>query len=355
MAVTTFAPVTQGESGNGSWICLQMFESSFDLLTAFRNNDGNLELLTISTENNVLKQVSGASAGAVKEVTLALFGRRAVTAVCDGSGDLLLISWDVPRGLKTVTRLKDSGRAAGTATNIALVALSATLLATAMRDGNGNLLLITWLLNTDGSFTRLGSSNPGGGKPDQAGAVSIVKMALLGGSVTHRVVTAVRNGSGDLELISWTISADGKTITRDGPGATAGTVSEIEIAVGFQGITTAVRDGNGSLLVIPWQLGSGGSFTRHHEVEAGNAQHLSVGVVGGPPVLVATMRNGSGVFEMIALNAITEGGLARSGSFNDTQNPNVGETKIISMNGLALTAIRQTSALLLRSWTVTTR
>ena len=353
MATTTFAPVAVAESGNGSWICLQMFEGSFDLLTAFRDNDGNLKLLTVSTESNTLKQISGAKAGAVKEVTLALFGRRAVTAVCDGGGDLLLISWDVPRGLKTVTRLKDSGRAAGAATNIALAALSATLLATAMRDGSGNLLLITWSLNADGSFTRLGSSNPGDGKPNQAGAVSIVKMAVVGGGRNHDVVTAVRNGSGNLELIGWTISADGTTVTRAGAGATAGSVSEIEIAVGL-GIATAVRDGNGNLLVIPWQPGSGGTFTRGHDVEAGSAQHLSIGVVGGPPVLVATMRNGSGVFEMIAFNPITEGGLARSGSFNDTQNPNVNETKIISMNGLALTAIRQTSALLLRSWTVVT-
>lgn len=359
MATTTFAPVAGGGSGNGSWICLQMFESSFDLLTAFRDNDGNLELLAISTASNALKQVSGARAGAVKEVTLALFGRRAVTAVCDGSGDLLLISWDVPPGLKTVTRLpKDSGRAAGAATNIALLALSATLLATAMRDGSGNLLLITWSLNADGSFTRLGSSNPGGGKPNQAGAVSIVKMTVLvssSASGSHGVVTAVRNGSGNLELIGWTISADGKTVTRAGPGATAGSVSEIEIAAAFGGgIATAVRDGSGNLLVIPWQPGSGGTFTRGHEVEAGDAQHLSIAVVGGSPVLVATMRNGSGVFEMIACNPITEGGLARSGSLNDPQNPNVNETKIVSMNGLALTAIRHTSALLLRSWTVTT-
>ena len=70
---------------------------------------------------------SGAQAGEVSEVALALLGRRAITAVRSGSDRLLLISWDVPPGLGSITRTWDSGTTAGEASEIAITVLGQDL------------------------------------------------------------------------------------------------------------------------------------------------------------------------------------------------------------------------------------
>ena len=70
---------------------------------------GNLELIgwhVAGHDFTITRAADSADqAGAAEEVALALVGRRAVTAVRSGAGNLLLISWDIPIGLGTVARV----------------------------------------------------------------------------------------------------------------------------------------------------------------------------------------------------------------------------------------------------------
>src|SRR4051812_28301098 len=87
------------------------------------------------------------------------------------------------------------------------------------------------------------------------------------GAATHAVVrafdegealTACRNGSGNLELISWTTEPGAFAIGRGADSASqAGEVGEVTLAVVGRHAVTAVRDGSDHLLLIPWDIPPG--------------------------------------------------------------------------------------------------
>src|SRR3954454_13920802 len=87
------------------------------------------------------------------------------------------------------------------------------ILVTALRNGSGNLELISWRLEANGNLTRLGDSC------SQAGAVHSVAVISLGGNL---IVTAVQTthsityAHGNLKFIAWQISQNGGKITRIG-------------------------------------------------------------------------------------------------------------------------------------------
>jgi hypothetical protein len=342
---TTFKPVGANGAGESSNITVQAF-TNYEFLTALKNGSDNLELIGWRVANDKITRAadSGQQAGTVEEVALSLLGRRAVTAVRSGSGNLLLISWNVPLQIPAVTRLHDSGNQAGAATNIAMTAISDSILVTALRAGDGHLLLITWQLNSDGSFTRLADSGT------QAGAVSVVTIVSTSDSIVKGVVTAVRNGSGILELISWTIASDGKKITRKADSAKlAGGVSEIAIGRGGPGLLTAVKNASGNLEVIVWRLGAG--IERLGSIEAGTADHIAIASSGfGQPI--ASMRRGTGDLELIAFNVAGNGGITRTGDYGPVQNFDVTETALIGFGAGVLTAIRKANFLNLELWDI---
>ncbi|MDN5847683.1 MAG: M12 family metallopeptidase, partial [Candidatus Nitrosocosmicus sp.] len=83
---------------------------------------------------------------------------------------------------------------AGAVSLVSVITFPSGIFVTAVRDGNGDLLLISWRIHNDGTIVRLSEYN-------QAGAVSLVSLIRFG----MRFVTAVRDGNGDLLLISWRI------------------------------------------------------------------------------------------------------------------------------------------------------
>src|SRR6516164_9146388 len=80
-----------------------------------------------------------------------------------------------------------------------------------------------------------------------AGEASHIAVAALGGP--PQFITAMRNGSGNLELIGWIMRDN--TLTRAGT-ALAGAVSEVALTIAGQRAVTAVRDGRGRLFLISW-------------------------------------------------------------------------------------------------------
>jgi hypothetical protein len=93
--------------------------------------------------------------------------------------------------------------------------------ATAIINGDGNLQLIGWDVSDDGNIARdLELSKTIGAAQDLA-AVSL-------GGITAKVITAIRNGQGNLQLNGWTMPASGKI--DDARLALAGDVSKVAVA-----------------------------------------------------------------------------------------------------------------------------
>jgi hypothetical protein len=347
---TLIRPIAEGSAGKASRIAVQAFDDS-EVLTALRNDAGNLELIGWRTAPGTAAVTrgadSGTQAGTVGEVALTLMGRRAITAVRSGSDRLLLISWDVPPGLNTITRTWDSGTTAGEASEIAMTAVGDDLLVTALRAGDGDLLLISWRLEPDGTISRLSDSG------SQAGEVSLVTVAAIDAS---NVVTAVRNGSGDLELIGWGIASNGSIQRWGDSGQQAGEVGEIAIAPLPSGgatsdVLTAVQNGSGDLLLITWRPSPGaGTIERLADSggEAGTASAISVcsTVTASGPKVVASMRRGSGNLELIAFEVVGDGPgslIIRTGDYSNEADAEVTETALLNLDpGRILNAMRIT-------------
>ena len=81
----------------------------------------------------------------------------------------------------------------------------------------------------------------------KAGEVSVVAAGTFS---SGELLTAVRNGSDNLELIVWQPDLS----SRKDSGSQAGEVGEVALAMMGRRCLTAVQNANGYLLVIPWLL-----------------------------------------------------------------------------------------------------
>jgi hypothetical protein len=348
---TLIRPIAEASAGEASQIAIQAFNES-EVLTALRNGSDNLELIawhTVPQDFAVTRGAdSGSQAGEAREVSLVLLGRNAITAVRSGSDRLLLINWSVPPGLDSIDRVWDTGTLAGEATNIAMTALNYTMLVTACRNGSGNLELISWRLESDGTISRLHDSG------SLAGEVSLVTIARVDGT---NVITAVRNGSGNLELIGWSVSDVDGGIGRWSQTAEAGEVFDISILPVSSGVltsavVTAVTDGSGNLLMIPWALSAAdGTIDRvpDADVEAGSAIQLGLTSTvipqAGRPTIVASMKRGAGDLELIGFELAADApGTAvflRTGDVSNYPGTSVTDTALAPLEpGRIVSAIR---------------
>jgi hypothetical protein len=378
IGTTLIKPLAEASAGDVKWIATQSF-SATEALTAMSNGSGNLELISWHTVADDFVITRGADstnlpAGTAQEVALTLMGRTAITGVRSGAGNLLLILWDVPDGLATMSRLWDSGTAAGEASAITMVAVTDALLITAVRAGNDDLLLIPWRLDPDQKLVRL---DPEGVR---AGEVSLIALARID---DNNVVTAVRNGSGNLELIGWSISASGQ-ITRWTPASPeAGAIAEVALAViGSDGVTTdvvtAVQNGSGNLQLIAWRLSpSDGTIVRltPDGFEGGPASAIAVCMVdtapSHAPTIVASMRRsftrvqgqniqheGTDNLGILAFELLPDdvGGVEflRTGDLSNAANAKVGATTLAPLEaGRVLSALWMDDELHLSTYSVT--
>ena len=181
-------------------------------------------------------------------------------AVTDGAGKLVLKHWEVDQ-FGELHRRGDTGMQGNGTGEASLITLrwGAGRLISAVRTKSGNLKVIVWMLQEDGSLKRLGSG--------EAGAVSAISLAgcRTGESLLRSAIAS------NLELIAWKVSSDGLTVTR-GPdsGSAAGGVDRISaifhdlsgptpdfpLDEGEPILVTAVRTKRKLLKLIKWHLGS---------------------------------------------------------------------------------------------------
>jgi len=358
------------QAGSVSRVTVAAIDNS-NVVTAIRNGGGNLELIGWSVASNgTLTRWgdSGSQAGSVSEISItAMDGpgptNDALTTVCDGSGNLLMISWRPDPGSGTIQRLPDG--AAGTASDLSscfTVTDSGPKYIAAMSNGSDNPELIAFDVVGAGAssgFVRTGDYSGDGevtatamidlaagrlahamrvsesGHPDNTLAVTVFRVSdveptfilpraeetageISGVAVQTfndtEILTAVRNGSGNLELIGWLSPPTQTVVTRmSDSGSQAGAIGEVALALIDRTAITAVRSGSNNLLMILWDVPAGmGSITRIWDsgTSAGEASNIAMTVVGANIVLTA-VRNGSGNLELISWQFETDGTLSR--------------------------------------------
>jgi len=271
------------------------------IVTAVRTQAGTLKLIGWNVGGDGSIDRTGDSGGAATFIDIArnTTDSRFITACRSGSSRLFLISWNVNESGNAITRLKDSGDQAGNASMIRIAPLGNNRFVTACRDGNGNLLLIGWLPNNDGSLTRLKDSS------DQAGAVQDIALVTLPG---NRVVTAVCAGHGHLLLITWAVDATGR-VQRLGDsgegdiGDLAGETLGHDISLAHGAVVTGIHAGNGNLKVILWNTAGNGSVSRVGDSSnlAGSASLITQceELTGAPPI-ITSVRTAASSLKLIA-------------------------------------------------------
>jgi astacin len=281
-------------------------------------------------------------AGATSEIAAAKFGTHGVvTAVRTGSGTLKLITWSVAAG-GAVSRLHDSGDAAGAASQIAIA--DARYHVTVCRTGDGNQKLISWQISDAGAIVRKGDSG------DAAGAATLNRIVALSDTL---IVTACRNGSGNLQLISWRVNENGSiSRLRD---ASAGAVSEISmVRLSSSRLATAVRAGDGTLLVIAWDVNASGAITRKGDSHgaAGDARMIRA-VRAGSGDLLTSVRDGGGDLKLISWRIASDGGVARLHDSGDAAG-GIGDNALMARAPGVISAVRAADGhLKLIAWEVT--
>jgi len=305
--------VRLGDSGNQAGAISEAdvtFIGGGKVVTSVRDGGGDLKLISwsISADGKTIKRLgdSGGQAGAISLVDSVFVGsNNLITAVRDGGGNLKLISWNVSADGSTIKRLGDSGSQAGALSLLDIVS-NGSVLTTSVRDGGGNLKLITWHTSPDKkTIKRAGDSG------NQAGALSLLASAASGGA---KVINAVRDGGGDLKLISWQISSDGTVKRLGDSGDQAGATGLVSLVTGQSSTTSGlvlvspVQAGNNDLKLISWTMPPSGALKRAGDSgsQAGEISLLStVHLAGGNTV--TSVRDGGGDLKLILWNVSADG------------------------------------------------
>lgn len=223
---------------------------------------------------------------------------------------------------------------AGEASAVAVAAFDDAEVLTACRDGSGNLRLIGWL-TPPGGFTITRAADSAG----QAGEISEVALAVLG----RRAVTAVCDGSGNLAMIPWEVPPGLGSITRPWDGTHAGEVSAIAMAsLGTDMLITAVQDGSDNLKLISWRLEPDATVSRLHDSggQAGEISAVTITALDDSNVITA-VRDGSADLAMIGWSVDGNGVLTRWP--NDARAGGVGfialDTLTAAFNGTTVTTV----------------
>jgi hypothetical protein len=144
-----------------------------------------------------------------------------------------------------------------------------------------------------------------------AGAVSSTAIVATGGG---RVVTPVRNGSGDLEVVVWDLGLDGANVHRRG-SASGGAVTDIAACYcGLGLVATAAKTAGDTLKVILWKVDAAGNITRMGDESAGQiGTGMSICRV-GMELIATAVKTGTGELKVIAWRVTASGEISRQAS-----------------------------------------
>ncbi|EKV01691.1 hypothetical protein Lepto7375DRAFT_3869 [Leptolyngbya sp. PCC 7375] len=264
------------------------------------------------------------TAGTVSEIALSQCVNKAVTALRDSDGNLRMRHWSVTE--ENLLPLAETGNAylAGPARDIAITRLNGcNFNVTALRTVDSKLKLIAWISGNNG-MVRGGDAEAG---DVSEVAIARVKHPSSSTPAAGRVVTAIKNSRGNLQLIVWDVFTNG-TIHRRGD-IEAGEASEINI-IGLPATTsggsdsrvlTAIRTEDGRLKLITWGIQSNGSISRLAEATAGDISKVDLTEIPGQRVVTA-VRTGEGTLKLIAWDVSHPEFIHRQGDDDEPLNQN---------------------------------
>lgn len=206
--------------------------------------------------------------------------------------------------------LRRGDATAGSFRAVAMHFVRSRRLITALRDASSELKLISWDLTPPEKIVRRGDI--------AAGHASQIAIAEPRSDI---IVTALRDGDGNLRLISWRVESNG-TFTRRAD-AVAGPVSKVALVTQQEGIVVAaVRTSDDNLKLIAWSVAPNGDITRRGDADAdaGSISDVELAPTREFAGVVTAIRTGSGDLKLIAWqvsdngNAITRRGDADAGS-----------------------------------------
>lgn len=271
-----------GDSGNQTGATSNI-DLAPGLVSASRTAQDNLKLISWDFDNAgdiIRRGDSGDQAGNASIVkVMQIYSGVYVTAVRTTSGDLKLITWRLNDN-GSLTRLQDSGNSAGAVTEIAMSGLSyqgQRHIVTSVRTGQGDLKLIVWAVDPDGSITRRGDSG------NQAGNARMIRATNSG----DYIVTSVRTAQGDLKLITWEPTLQGGQINLSrvaDSGDQAGGIGDNALIRRSSGVTSAVKTEAGNLKLINWRISSSGAISRMGDSgnQAGTASLINLSTSSSP-------------------------------------------------------------------------
>jgi hypothetical protein len=226
-------------------------------VTAVREQNGNLKLIAwdIGFQNGVtpfVDRLGSASAGAVSALAIshARNFHGVFTAVREGGNTLKVIPWKLSSDGMVFTRGTDA--TAGTVGTTLAVAPVASGVVAAMKDSQNNLRVISWTATSNGNMSTRRSEVVGGG-------VSEIRMIGTPGAGSN-LTMAVRDNSGEMLLIGWLVNNDGSDLRRAG-STKAGAATKISlhgVSRAYPGldprdmVLTSMREGDGELKLITW-------------------------------------------------------------------------------------------------------
>ena len=284
------------------------------LVTAVRTADETLKLIPWAVDNNgsISRLGNGAEAGEASDIDITR-GRLFVSACRTAEENLRLISWEVEED-GTVRRRGENSDPAGDARNNKIIALSNTLFVTAVRTVSGKLKLIAWELANNNALERRDDS------ADEAGAVTEISLVRVSPDTAgnHRVVTSVRGGDGELVLITWSISTNGRAIKRlSFNHGQAGRVNMIRSVTTSSGrLVTSAKDSSGDLVLITWNVEGSGNLTRLADSH-GQAGTIFDNALMSRPSGVLSAVHGTTGLRLIAWRTTAQGALERIGDSGD--------------------------------------
>ncbi len=225
-------------------------------VTAVRDEDGNLKLIAWDIQVAVNGTVSvvrlgQASAGAISAVAISnskVFNG-VFTAVRDGANELKVIPWKLSSNGQSFTR-GASGSAGVIAADLDVAPLASGV-AVALKNSEGNLEIKTWSANANGDIGSLRGTSAGG----EASEITLLTSPHGGSNLT----SVLRSGDGELYLIGWKIDGDGSNLRRLG-SSRAGAASKISADSTWRSYTDGARDiivttmrmSGGDLRLISW-------------------------------------------------------------------------------------------------------
>ena len=234
------------------------------VVAATRDVNGHYVLRTYGVVGGSFELKDSAMGEAATEIDVVtipsqspMFNRgRAIIAYRNAQGQLRLATYLVDNGGQ-LSMSMDSGNQAGSVEKLSMAAYDSQRVVTAVKTSEGNLKLIPWRINQDGSIDRLHGQNDPTFNDPNAGYID--EIDVVGYNFNYafykHVVTAVRTSDGKLKLIAWGI--DGGDIVRLGSsGDQAGAASQIRVAWSnnSQRVITSMRDSQGNLRVIAWRV-----------------------------------------------------------------------------------------------------